>query len=124
MSALPPKADMCSALAMSALGQKRTHAPHQNVLLFDHLIGGIQEPFRNRQAECLGGFEIDHELRLHLIRFHGVLAPNAKLRSKIVPAPAERAAAPPTDHASAQEETPRRMSWARLLKRVFDVDVE
>jgi Putative transposase len=29
--------------------------------------------------------------RLHLIRFHGVLAPNAKLRSKIVPAPAERA---------------------------------
>jgi hypothetical protein len=23
--------------------------------------------------------------RLHLIRFHGVLAPNAKLRSKIVP---------------------------------------
>jgi len=29
--------------------------------------------------------------RLHLIRFHGVLAPNAKLRSKIVPAPAEPA---------------------------------
>src|SRR5262245_3621970 len=29
--------------------------------------------------------------RLHRIRFHGVLAPNAKLRSKIVPAPAEPA---------------------------------
>jgi len=29
--------------------------------------------------------------RLHLIRFHGVLAPNAKLRGKIVPTPAERA---------------------------------
>src|SRR5262249_26296722 len=28
--------------------------------------------------------------RLHLIRFHGVLASNAELRSKIVPAPAER----------------------------------
>jgi hypothetical protein len=40
--------------------------------------------------------------RLHLIRFHGVLAPNAKLRRQIVPAPAERAAAPPADHASAQ----------------------
>ena len=61
--------------------------------------------------------------RLHLIRFHGVLAPNAKLRRQIVPAPAERAAAPPTDHASAQGDTPR-MSWARLLKRVFDIDVE
>jgi hypothetical protein len=31
-------------------------------------------------------------LRLHLIRFHGVLAPNAKLRSKIVRASAERTA--------------------------------
>jgi len=59
--------------------------------------------------------------RLHLIRFHGVLAPNTKLRSQIVPA--ERATEPPTDHASAQGETPR-MSWARLLKRVFDIDVE
>ena len=52
-----------------------------------------------------------------------MLAPNAKLRRQIVPAPAERAAAPPTDHASAQGDTPR-MSWARLLKRVFDIDVE
>jgi len=45
--------------------------------------------------------------RLHLIRFHGVLAPNAKLRSKIVPAPAERATEPLTDHAQGQGETPR-----------------
>ena len=61
--------------------------------------------------------------RLHLIRFHGVLAPDAKLRSKIIPAPAERATEPPTDHAQGQGETPR-MSWARLLKRVFDIDVK
>ena len=61
--------------------------------------------------------------RLHLIRFHGVLAPNAKLRSKIVPTPAERATEPAADHAPAQRETPR-MSWARLLKRVFDIDIE
>ena len=27
--------------------------------------------------------------RLHLIRFHGVLAPNAKLRAKVVPKPQE-----------------------------------
>ena len=61
--------------------------------------------------------------RLHLIRFHGVLAPNAKLRSEIVPTPAERATEPPTDHAQGQGETPR-LSWARLLKRVFDIDIE
>jgi hypothetical protein len=60
--------------------------------------------------------------RLHLIRFHGVLAPNAKLRSKIVPAPAERANEPPTAEVPAQKETTR-MSWARLLKRVFAIDL-
>jgi hypothetical protein len=69
--------------------------------------------------------------RLHLIpfdrlragRFHGVLAPNAKLRSKIVPAPPERATETSSEDAHAQGEIPR-MSWARLLKRVFDIDVE
>jgi hypothetical protein len=61
--------------------------------------------------------------RLHLIRFHGVLAPNAKLRGKIIPSPAERATEASTDHAQAQS-APARMSWARLLKRVFDIDIE
>src|SRR5262249_15219180 len=61
--------------------------------------------------------------RLHLIRFHGVLAPNAKLRSKIVASPAERATETSSEDAHAQGETPR-MSWTRLLKRVFNVDLE
>ena len=61
--------------------------------------------------------------RLHLIRFHGVLAPNAKLRSKIIPRPAEPATETSTEDAHAQS-TPARMTWARLLKRVFDLDVE
>jgi hypothetical protein len=61
--------------------------------------------------------------RLHLIRFHGVLAPNAKLRSEIIPSPPEQETEPPTDHAHAQS-TPARLSWARLLKRVFDIDIE
>jgi hypothetical protein len=52
--------------------------------------------------------------RLHLIRFHGVLAPNAKLRSKIVPSPVQRATESSSEDAHAQGETPR-MSWARLL---------
>src|SRR5262249_56339679 len=62
-------------------------------------------------------------VRLHLIRFHGVLAPNAKLRSKIVASPAERATETSSEDAHAQGETPR-MSWTRLLKRVFNVDLE
>ena len=61
--------------------------------------------------------------RLHLIRFHGVLAPNAKLRSEIIPGPVEQATEPACDHAQAQG-APARMSWARLLKRVFDIDID
>jgi hypothetical protein len=57
--------------------------------------------------------------RLRAGRFHGVLAPNAKLRSKIVPAPPQRATESPSENAHAQG-APARMSWARMLKRVFD----
>ena len=61
--------------------------------------------------------------RLHLIRFHGVLAPNAKLRSKVVPVPPQRSTAGEGDCQHAHS-APVRMSWARLLKRVFDIDIE
>ena len=63
--------------------------------------------------------------RLHLIRFHGVLAPNAKLRSEVVPAPAQTTTAGAGDckHAHAHS-APVRMRWARLLKRVYDIDIE
>jgi hypothetical protein len=60
--------------------------------------------------------------RLHLIRFHGVLAPNAKLRAQIIPGGSDNVNEKPTDHAeAARTSTPARMSWARLLKRVFDI---
>jgi len=55
--------------------------------------------------------------RLHLIRLHGVLAPNAKLRSQVVPK-VEPAPAHTCEHAQAHSAQVR-MSWARLLKRVL-----
>jgi hypothetical protein len=68
--------------------------------------------------------------RLHLIRFHGVLAPNAKLRPLVVPqgpqvqeAASEAAAAAECEVESLQPR-PNRISWARLLKRVFDIDMQ
>nr|WP_234413882.1 transposase [Ideonella sp. A 288] len=68
--------------------------------------------------------------RLHLIRFHGVMAPNAKLRPLVVPqGPEMRDQA--TEAAVAAEcelepvqAMPHRISWARLLKRVFDIDLD
>ncbi|NDY93968.1 transposase [Ideonella livida] len=69
--------------------------------------------------------------RLHLIRFHGVLAPNAKLRPLVVPQRRLEQEEPATETAAASEcevETvqarPSRISWARLLKRVFDIDMQ
>ena len=62
--------------------------------------------------------------RLHLIRVHGVLAPHAKLRAAIVPCPTQQTTEHAADHAHAQGSAPARMSWAHLLKRVFDIDIE
>jgi len=61
--------------------------------------------------------------RLHLIRFHGVLAPNAKLRPLVVPqGPPAHAQAATVATAAAECEAeavqarPHRIGWARLLK--------
>jgi hypothetical protein len=65
--------------------------------------------------------------RLHLIRFQGVLAPNAKLRALVVPqqpeAP-EQEAKPTECAANRAHHRPVRLSWAKLLKRVFDRDLD
>jgi len=67
--------------------------------------------------------------RFHLQRFHGVLAPNAKLRPLVVPVP------PPVSTVAIVEETifdtpvvkttssPYRMDWAAALKKVWGFDV-
>jgi hypothetical protein len=69
--------------------------------------------------------------RLHLIRFHGVLAPNAKLRSLVVPqGPPKDEEVPGVAVSGVQCEVetaqvgPARINWARLLKRVFDIDMQ
>ncbi|MEO7851495.1 MAG: transposase [Rubrivivax sp.] len=65
--------------------------------------------------------------RLHLIRFHGVFAPNAKLRAQVVPQepePPAQAAPPAECEATCAHHRPVRLSWAKLLKRVFEIDLE
>jgi hypothetical protein len=59
-------------------------------------------------------------------RFHGVLAPNAKLRAKVVPHPPDEPAQkePSPDEGEAALGRPMRLGWAKLLKRVFNLDLE
>ena len=72
--------------------------------------------------------------RVNLVRFFGVLAPNARLRARVVPAtqpnlerPQEQAPAPTSPpHPSQVDLTPpatSRIPWAELLKRTWGVDL-
>ena len=65
--------------------------------------------------------------RIHITRFHGVLAPNASLRSIVIPnpSPVKRSASQAGDESKSDKKSrdPRRLSWAELLKRVFQIDV-
>jgi hypothetical protein len=63
--------------------------------------------------------------RLNLIRFYGVLAPNAKLRAEIILDGKKSKSKSSGDNDDVpQSTTSVRISWARLLKRVFDIDIE
>jgi hypothetical protein len=65
--------------------------------------------------------------KLHLIRFHAVLAPNAKLRAMVVPQelePSAQEAKPAECEASCVHHRSVRLSWAPLLKRVFELNLE
>lgn len=73
--------------------------------------------------------------RLNLIRYHGVLAPNAKWRSQVVPPQTEAQTETVSSNAGLTEtealEYPqekkrgrRYLSWSRLLRRVFNLDME
>jgi hypothetical protein len=65
--------------------------------------------------------------RLNLVRYHGVLAPNASDRGQIVPGPSAadeevvEPCSPGDEQASGHGR--HRFSWAVLLARVFRIDV-
>ena len=60
--------------------------------------------------------------RLHLLRYHGVLAPRARARDRIVPAqPVE--ASPPADGDTSAPSCGHRLRWATLLARVLGADL-
>ena len=61
--------------------------------------------------------------RVHLTRFHGVLAPHYKYRHLVVP-PKKEDSLPSNENNKNDLVKKNRVTWARLLKRVFDVDVE
>ena len=61
--------------------------------------------------------------RLNLIRYPGVLAPNAADRKQIVPGPSEEGHSASGHEEESAERRTYRLSWCVLLGRVFQVDV-
>ena len=118
---------LCRYITRPALGHKRLRCtPTGEVVL------QLKTPYRDGTTHLvLTPLEFLQRLaalvprpRLHLIRFHGVLAPHAALRSQIVPGEAD----PATDTANGDGDslapsTRARLSWAQLLKRVFTIDL-
>jgi len=68
-----------------------------------------------RQAQTVHWTVCVRARRLHLIRFHGVQAPNAKLRALVVPQEPLAPAAPPAQcEANCAHHSPVPLSWARV----------
>ena len=118
---------LCRYITCPALGHKRLRRTTAGEVVLQ-----LKTPYRDGTTHLvMSPLEFLQRLaalvprpRLHLIRFHGVLAPNAALRPRIVPgASAQAMASSNADGEASAASTRARMSWAQLLKRVFAIDM-
>jgi hypothetical protein len=97
----------------------------------EHQQDRLERPCRYIRRPAIANERLSRNAKgqavLHLIRFHWVLAPNARLRAQVVPQGRDWDAGSAQAGQCETREAPQRsdrMSWARLLKRVFDIDIE
>ena len=119
---------LCRYITRPALSYKRVKLTEQGKVVLK-----LKSPYRDGTTHLvMEPLEFLQRLaalvprpRLNLIRYHGVLAPNAKLRALVVPNE-KTPVTPEPGESDIEQHTPNasRMSWARLLKRVFAIDIE
>ena len=115
---------LCRYMARGPLSNERLSIDGDGLVVHE-----LKRPFRDGTTHCL--FEpLDFLARLaaliprprsHLVRYHGVFAPNARHRALLVEKPRVRIP-------SATEEPKARasraaMTWMQRLRRVYDIDV-
>jgi hypothetical protein len=122
---------LCRYITRPAIAEERLQVrPAGDIVL------RLKNPYSDGTSHLLfSGLEFVEKLaalvpppRIHLTRFFGCLAPHAKIRSQIVPKKEQdpkEITSPAADTES--QESPkktRRMGWAELLARVFNIDMK
>jgi hypothetical protein len=131
---------LCRYAARPALASERLSRSADGRLLYE-----FKDPWRDGTTHI--GFEpleLIEKLaalvpppRFNLVRYHGVLAPAARHRTRVVttgratcsdavPAPADTEATPVSagaDRIEQEPTRPRNYAWAELMSRVFEIDV-
>jgi hypothetical protein len=121
---------LCRYIARPAIAEERLRLlPNKDVLL------KLKKPYSDGTSHLVfSPIEFLEKLaalvpppRAHLTRFSGVLAPHSKIRSLIVPKKVEELAEALEAHEPKPENPKKKaykLSWAKLLKRVFSLDME
>lgn len=115
---------LCRYVARPAIALERLSRDGDGLVVYE-----LKHPFRDGTTHVL--FEpLDFIARLaalvprprtHLVRFHGLFAPNARHRRLVVPGPVR---APESEVAEPGAPPARtQMTWAQRLRRVFDIDI-
>ena len=120
---------LCRYISRPAISEKRLSLTNSGMVRYH-----LKTPYRDGTTHVF--FEpLDFLARLaalvpkprtNLTRFHGVFAPNSKFRSEVTPS--KRGKGRQRPGVDSEDKTPAEkhaaMTWAKRLKRVFDIDVQ
>ncbi len=121
---------LCRTISRPAVSEKRLSLTPSGNVRYE-----LKTPYRNGTTHVI--FEpldfiarlaaLVPKTRVNLTRFHGVFAPNSRYRARVTPAKRGRGSQRcSTGDSKAPTPAERRaaMTWARLLKRVFRIEIE
>jgi Transposase zinc-binding domain len=112
----------CGILAHGFLRLRCAGCTHDKLVAFSCKRRGFCPSCGARRMSETAVHLVDHVISEVPVR----QAPNAKLRSKVVPHPSDDAAQKERSREDneAKHGRPMRLGWAKLLKRVFNLDLE
>jgi hypothetical protein len=118
---------LCRYMARPPLANERLHMSSDR----SHVILTLKQPLRDGTHTLrLTPMELLEKLvalvpppRAHLVRYFGILGPHDAHRALVVPKPTNTRTTTSDDDVNPASKQ-RRLSWAKLLARVFRIDVE